>query len=148
MLQIANILAGSLILAASPPQAEQWYKVTQTGEYIGFADGGSLQVAGDLREFELFVGYIDAQGQMGEIYYAIERLQVDCSTGTATRLSVRTFDIDRRPLTPKTGSAIADPMTQSDFAEEVRAFACGDDQNSFERISDPYKESDEYFGGL
>lgn len=148
MLRMAKGLACSLMLVATPALAEEWHEFAKTGETIGFIDTDTHRTEATPVTFDMFVGYMYGQGKEGEVYYVIYRMSVDCDSGSLSTLSLRAFDIDRKPIPNASRDAIEDPLAERSFASDVRDVACAAERRSSGKTPDPYRASDDYFGGF
>ncbi|WPZ04412.1 hypothetical protein T8S45_02420 [Blastomonas marina] len=148
MLRMVKGLACSLMLVATPALAEEWHEFAKTGETIGFVDTDTLRTDAAPVTFDMFVGYMYGQGKDGEVYYVIYRMSADCSSGTLTVLSLRAFDIDRKPIPNASRDTIEDPLAERTFASDVHDLACVAKGRSSGKTNDPYRASDDYFGGF
>lgn len=148
MHQIAKGLVCALLFVATPALAEEWNGVAQVREMTGYVDVGSIRSEGAMTTFDLFTGYMYGQGQAGEVYYVITALSADCSTGAFSVRSRRAFDIDRKAFAIKDSDTIEDPLAENEFAKGLREFICNPNRKSSRKTADPYRASDDYFGGF
>jgi hypothetical protein len=135
----------ALTLIAAPAAAEDWYRLANTSEVIGFGDADSLHMDGEIASARVMLGLREPMGSEGNIEFLVSSVRFSCSQPSYFIEEVTGLDADKATVAELPGSQEWRSISEGSMNADFREFACGTAQNT--TSADPFADADRFWQG-